>query len=111
MVEKAVGGGKLVEEVPRRLIRNHHERWDGRGYPDKLAGDDIPLGAQIVAVADVYDAMTSSRPYRKGMPSKQAAREIKKNFNTQFSEKVGGAFLDVLASVVMPEILSGPPKK
>ena len=47
------------------LIRNHHERWDGKGYPDKLAGDDIPLGAQIVAIADAFDAMTSSRPYRR----------------------------------------------
>jgi putative nucleotidyltransferase with HDIG domain len=93
------------------LIRNHHERWDGRGYPDNLAGDDIPLGAQIVSIADAYDAMTSSRPYRKGLPSKQAAREIRKNFNTQFSEKVGGAFLDVYDSVVMPENLSGSPKK
>ena len=50
------------------LIRNHHERWDGKGYPDGLAGDAIPLGAQIVAIADAFDAMTSSRPYRKGMP-------------------------------------------
>ncbi len=93
------------------LIRNHHERWDGRGYPDKLAGDDIPLGAQIVSIADAYDAMTSSRPYRKGMPSKQAAREIRKNMNTQFSERVGDAFLDVYESVVMSENLSGSPKK
>ena len=93
------------------LIRNHHERWDGRGYPDKLAGDDIPLGAQIVSIADAFDAMTSSRPYRKGMPSKQAAREIRKNLNTQFSEKVGDAFLCVYESVVMPENLSVSTKK
>jgi putative nucleotidyltransferase with HDIG domain len=76
------------------LVRNHHERWDGRGYPDGLAGDAIPLGAQIVAIADAYDAMTSSRPYRKGMPPKQAAKEIRKNAGTQFSEKVATAFLD-----------------
>jgi putative nucleotidyltransferase with HDIG domain len=82
------------------LIRNHHERWDGRGYPDKLAGDEIPLGAQIVATADAYDAMTSSRPYRKGMPPKQAAREIKKNIGTQLSKKVAEAFLDVYNEVI-----------
>ncbi len=75
------------------LVRNHHERWDGRGYPDGLAGDAIPLGAQIVAIADAYDAMTSSRPYRKGMPPKQAAKEIEKNAGTQFSERLAEAFL------------------
>lgn len=77
------------------LVRSHHERWDGRGYPDHLAGDAIPLGAQIVAVADAFDAMTSSRPYRKGMPPKQAAKEIRKNMGTQFSSPVGEAFLKV----------------
>jgi putative nucleotidyltransferase with HDIG domain len=80
------------------LIRNHHERWDGRGYPDKLSGEDIPLGAQIVATADAFDAMTSSRPYRKGMPPKQAAREINKSIGTQFSKKVAEAFLEVFES-------------
>jgi putative nucleotidyltransferase with HDIG domain len=75
------------------LIRSHHERWDGKGYPDKLSGSDIPLGAQIVAVADAFDAMTSSRPYRKGMPQKQAAREITKNSGTQFSPEVADAFI------------------
>jgi len=77
------------------LVRNHHERWDGRGYPDGLVGEAIPLGAQIVAIADVYDAMTSSRPYRKGMPPKQAVREIQKNAGTQFSLRMTEAFLDV----------------
>jgi HD-GYP domain-containing protein (c-di-GMP phosphodiesterase class II) len=46
------------------LVRGHHERWDGKGYPDKLAGEDIPLSARIVCVADVFDALTSDRPYR-----------------------------------------------
>jgi len=74
------------------VVRNHHERWDGRGYPDGLAGNDIPLGAQIVAVADAFDAMTSSRPYRKGMPPRQAVREIRKNAGTQFSHRMAEAF-------------------
>ncbi len=77
------------------LIRSHHERWDGKGYPDGLAGHAIPLGAQIVAVADAFDAMTSSRPYRKGLPPKQAAREIRKGIGTQFSPQVAEAFLAV----------------
>lgn len=75
------------------LVRNHHERWDGRGYPDGLAGDAIPLGAQIVSVADAFDAMTSSRPYRKGMPPKQAAKEIQEKAGTQFSRQMADAFL------------------
>jgi putative nucleotidyltransferase with HDIG domain len=81
------------------LVRNHHERWDGRGYPDGLVGDAIPVGAQIVAIADAYDAMTSSRPYRKGMPAKQAAREIQKNSGTQFSQIMAEAFLETIRSV------------
>ena len=75
------------------LVRNHHERWDGRGYPDGLAGDDIPLGAQVVAVADAFDAMTSSRPYRKGMPAKQAAKEISRSAGSQFSTRIAEAFM------------------
>jgi putative nucleotidyltransferase with HDIG domain len=77
------------------LIRSHHERWDGKGYPDGLVGDDIPVGAQIVAVADAFDAMTSSRPYRKGMPPRQAAKEILKNIGTQFSKQIAEAFIHV----------------
>ena len=77
------------------LIRSHHERWDGKGYPDGLAGPAIPIGAQIVAVADAFDAMTSSRPYRKGMPPKHAAKEIRKGIGTQFSREVAEAFLTV----------------
>jgi putative nucleotidyltransferase with HDIG domain len=81
------------------LVRNHHERWDGRGYPDQLAGDDIPLGAQVVAIADAFDAMTSSRPYRKGMPPKQAVKEIEKNAGTQFSRQMADAFLCAFATI------------
>jgi putative nucleotidyltransferase with HDIG domain len=78
------------------LVRNHHERWDGSGYPDGLAGDAIPLGAQIVAIADAFDAMTSSRPYRKGMPTTQAVGEIMENAGTQFSKKMAEAFRDTI---------------
>lgn len=74
------------------LIRNHHERYDGKGYPDSLRGDEIPLGAQIIAIADTFDAMISRRPYRRGLPLRQAAREIYRNAGTQFSERVVSAF-------------------
>ncbi len=49
-------------------VRNHHERWDGKGYPDKLAGEDIPLSARIVGIADAYDAMATDRPYKTALP-------------------------------------------
>ena len=95
-----IKGLEILEHIPfikehMYLIRNHHERWDGKGYPDGLRGEEIPLGAQIVAVADTFDAMRSSRPYRKGLPPKQAAREIKKGIGTQFSSNVVQAFLTV----------------
>jgi putative nucleotidyltransferase with HDIG domain len=77
------------------IVRNHHERWDGKGYPDSLAGDAIPLEAQIVAVADAYDAMTSNRPYRKGMPPRQAADEIARCSGTQFSPRAAEAFMQI----------------
>jgi HD-GYP domain-containing protein (c-di-GMP phosphodiesterase class II) len=92
------------------LIRNHHERWDGKGYPDGLAGDAIPLGAQIVTVADAFDAMTSSRPYRRGMPPKQAAREIQKQTGTQFSQEVAAAFMKVFEKLGTPQNFNDLPK-
>jgi len=54
------------------IIRNHHERWDGRGYPDQLAGEAIPLAARILCIADVYDALTTDRPYRKAFSQEKA---------------------------------------
>ena len=62
------------------IVRNHHERWDGTGYPDGLAGTDIPLLARIVAVADAFDAMTRAQPYRpgKGKPAEEAFAEVER---------------------------------
>ena len=77
----------------RRFIRHHHERWDGKGYPDGLAGKDIPLGARIIAVADSYDAMTSDRPYRKALPHEVALIELQRGAGTQFDPVVVEAFL------------------
>jgi HD-GYP domain len=77
----------------RRFIRHHHERWDGKGYPDGLAGTDIPLGARIITVADSYDAMTSDRPYRKALPPDIAVIELRRCAGTQFDAQVVDAFM------------------
>jgi len=80
----------------RSVIRNHHERFDGRGYPDGLTGTQIPLEARIVAVADAYDAMVSTRPYRKAMSPKSAILELERNAGTQFDPEVVRAFKAVI---------------
>lgn len=79
------------------IVKHHHERWDGKGYPDGLKGEDIPLGSRIMAVADSYDAMVSARPYRKvGLTKKEAIDEVTRNSGTQFDPKVVEAFLKVV---------------
>ena len=77
------------------MVRLHHERFDGRGYPDGLSGEKIPVGAAIMALADAYDAMTSDRPYRKSLGNAIAVEEIKKGAGTQFAPDVVTAFLRV----------------
>jgi HD-GYP domain-containing protein (c-di-GMP phosphodiesterase class II) len=77
-------------------IQHHHERFDGTGYPDGLAGEQIPLGARIIAISDSYDSMTSDRPYRKPLSSGDAKGELMKNAGKQFDPKLVSLFLDVL---------------
>ncbi|HEY4003283.1 MAG TPA: HD domain-containing phosphohydrolase [Candidatus Xenobia bacterium] len=74
-------------------VRAHHERWDGRGYPDGLRGEEIPLVARIISVADAFEAMTSDRPYRKGLSLEEARKEIQGHAGTQFDPKVVDAFI------------------
>ena len=74
------------------IIRHHHERWDGKGYPDGLAGEAIPLGSRVIAVADTYEAMTADRPYRRGLAPEVAYKEILANSGTQFDPVVAAAF-------------------
>jgi ribonuclease P protein subunit RPR2 len=85
-----LGEGKLV-------VRHHHERWDGSGYPDGLSGETIPLAARIVAVADTYSAMTTRRPYRDALPHEVAVAELHANAGTQFDPQVVAAALGVMA--------------
>jgi putative nucleotidyltransferase with HDIG domain len=76
------------------IIRGHHERMDGEGYPDKLMGDNIPLVSRVILVVDTFDAMSQTRSYRKGMPLEMVYAELKKYSDTQFDSQVVKIFLD-----------------
>ena len=84
--------GGLLGEIGR-VVRSCHERWDGQGYPDGLAGERIPLLARIVACCDAYNAMTSDRSYRKALPRAEAVAELRKCSSTQFDPRVVEALL------------------
>ena len=74
-------------------VRSHHERWDGLGYPDQLEGEQIPFMGRLLAVADAFSAMTTDRPYRKGMEFEVALEEIRSNIGTQFDPQMAQAFI------------------
>lgn len=88
----ADGGGSEVLAVAEAIARSHHERWDGTGYPDGLAGDAIPLVARLVHVADVFDVLVHERPYKEAWTVEDAAGEIRKGAGTQFDPTVVAAF-------------------
>jgi HD-GYP domain-containing protein (c-di-GMP phosphodiesterase class II) len=94
--ERIVASAPSLVEVAH-LVRSTHERWDGGGYPDGLAGDGIPLGSRIVAVADAFDAMVSERPYSTALTREEAVAELRRNAGTQFDPAVVEAFRAVLA--------------
>jgi len=79
-------------------ILSHHERWDGTGYPNRISGENIPLLARILALADAYDAMTQDRVYRKALPRQVALQEIRENVGTQFDPFIAATFLEILES-------------
>lgn len=83
-----------------RIVRHHQERWDGTGYPDGLAGEEIPLGARIIAVVDSYGAITDHRPYRRARTHEEAVQELKRCAGSQFDPRVVEAFLGVLEEQV-----------
>jgi HD-GYP domain-containing protein (c-di-GMP phosphodiesterase class II) len=80
----------------------HHERWDGTGYPTGRAGEDIPLEGRILAVADAYDAMTSTRPYRRARSPERALEEIESCAGTQFDPAIAGLFVEEWATGRLP---------
>jgi putative nucleotidyltransferase with HDIG domain len=105
MKTHTVKGAEIVSTVPDLrpiipIVRSHHERWDGRGYPDALAGEAISPLARVVALADAFDAMTSDRPYRKGMSPAAAFAEIDKNIGKQFDPNFARAFLAIRAQIL-----------
>ena len=96
-------GASMVENFPlfrkgRDLILHHHERWDGQGYPDRLVGEDTPLGARIIAAADALEAMTADRVYRRALTLDEAMQELRREKGKQFDPSVSDALLRILDS-------------
>lgn len=87
------------------IVRHHHERWDGLGYPDGLAGEGIPLPARVISVADAFDAMTSDRPYRNAMGLRDALNELERGSGTQFDPKVVEAFASLVREGRLDDVL------
>ena len=92
----------------RDYIRHHHERWDGRGYPDGLAGHQIPLGARIITVADAYDAMTSDRPYRAPLSPEIALAELRRGSGRQFDPDLVETFIGCYRGEAQPHLVALP---
>ncbi|HEX8834093.1 MAG TPA: diguanylate cyclase, partial [Abditibacteriaceae bacterium] len=104
MQQHPVFGALIVKEVPNLSevlggIRNHHERYDGKGYPDKLVGEDIPTLGRLLAVPDCFSAMTTERPYRKALTWAEAVSEIDRGRGTQFDPVMADAFMEVIANI------------
>jgi putative nucleotidyltransferase with HDIG domain len=94
-------GASIVEKMQFltgtvEIVRHHHESWNGRGYPDGLAGEDIPLGARIVTVADSFDAMTTDRPYRKALSAEEAIHRLEEGAGVQFDPRLVRVFVEYM---------------
>ena len=105
-------GKRILEGIPflsgaLEIVFAHHERWDGKGYPRGLSEEEIPLGARVFNVVDAFDAMTSDRPYRKGVPVQDAMNEIEKESETQFWPAAVEAFLTIPVDA-LEEVRQGP---
>jgi putative nucleotidyltransferase with HDIG domain len=103
MEQHPIIGERILKKVENyreiaRIVRHHHERMDGTGYPDRLVDDDVPLISRIIAVADAYNAMTSDRPYRAAMPSQVARVRLAQSVGTQLDTNVVAAFEAILAT-------------
>jgi putative nucleotidyltransferase with HDIG domain len=105
MKTHTVKGAEIIQTIPDLhpiipIVRSHHERWDGKGYPDGLGGEAISPLARVVALADAFDAMTSDRPYRKGMPAEAAFTEIEKQLGRQFDPTFAAGFLAIRDRII-----------
>lgn len=99
MREHTLTGEQIIRSVPELdevslLVRHSHERWDGRGYPDGLSGERIPLASRIVFCADAFHAIRSDRPYRRGRPAQAALAEVSRNAGAQFDPQVADALVE-----------------
>jgi putative nucleotidyltransferase with HDIG domain len=104
MHRHTIAGARILAPVARlsraaQVVRHHHERWDGTGYPGGLRGEEIPLGARIVAVVDAYTAMIDERTYRKALTYEEALHELQRHAGTQFDPAVVEAFLRVTSDI------------
>lgn len=99
--ERILEPANLGEILP--LVRHHHERWDGQGYPDRLAGEEIPLEARILAVCDTYETITAGRPYRPAGTVKAALQEVAACAGSQFDPRVAGAFIAMMGAHARPD--------
>lgn len=95
---KILEHARIPEEI-KKMIRHHHERYNGSGYPDGLAGEDIPIGSRILCVADAYEAMTSDRPYRSALSREEALAELKRHCGDQFDPQIVEVFLEIREEV------------
>lgn len=100
MERHPVVGWEILREIDflgdaKLVVRHHHERWDGTGYPDRIAGEDIPLPARVFAVGDVLDALTTLRPYRQPSPLQEAREMIAESSGSHFDPEVVRAFLEI----------------
>ncbi|MGA9860076.1 MAG: HD domain-containing phosphohydrolase [Solirubrobacteraceae bacterium] len=103
MRRHTIVGAEMLARIPffehvHALVRGHHERWDGGGYPDGLAGEEIPVGARILCVCDSYNAMITTRPYRRAMTQAAALKELRRCAGSQFDDRVVDAFIGVVES-------------
>ena len=110
MERHTIAGEQILAPVEflagvRALVRHEHERWDGAGYPDRLAGEAIPLGSRIIFACDALHAMTSDRPYRAALPVEEAIAELRRHSGTQFDPSVVDALLAVLDESPMPVLM------
>jgi HD-GYP domain-containing protein (c-di-GMP phosphodiesterase class II) len=112
MRRHTIVGADMLARIPffedvHRLVRGHHERWDGGGYPDGLRAEEIPLGARILCVCDSFNAMTTTRPYRRAMTQAAALQDLRRCAGTQFDERVVNATERVLTRRSTGQRLSG----
>jgi PAS domain S-box-containing protein len=105
------GSHSSVLQMAAVIAGTHHERWDGAGYPEGLAGEAIPLGGRVVAVADVFDALTHDRPYKSAWPVEQAIAEIQRTSGSQFDPRVVAAFLTMHKDAVVAADTDSPQQR